>query len=133
MELLKAMPMCRWDGKIIPIVSPNSVAADEESRKMEFLRRVEDEFEIIDRGGGFYECLPLGHSKATAVEAVLRRFGIAKEDAWVFGDSMNDYRCSIFSQLGFDGEKHDSGLEPYAVFKIKDSGGRWYRLCLRES
>jgi HAD superfamily hydrolase (TIGR01484 family) len=95
MELLKegnAYVPLGWEDNSYDI-SKFCVAADRESRKMEFFATIEDEFEIIDRGGGFYECVPLGHSKATAVEAVLGRFGIAKEDAWVFGDSMND-RCS---------------------------------------
>ena len=25
------------------------------------------DFEVIDRGGGFYECVPMGHSKASAI------------------------------------------------------------------
>ena len=49
------------------------------------------DFEVIDRGGGFYECVPMGHSKASAIEWILKQYGIALEDAWVFGDSMNDY------------------------------------------
>ena len=102
MELLKegnAYVPLGWEDNSYDI-SKFCVAADRESRKMEFFATIEDEFEIIDRGGGFYECVPLGHSKATAVEAVLGRFGIAKEDAWVFGDSMNDYDMIHYVQHG---------------------------------
>ena len=121
MELLKegnAYVPLGWEDNSYDI-SKFCVAADRESRKMEFFATIEDEFEIIDRGGGFYECVPLGHSKATAVEAVLGRFGIAKEDAWVFGDSMNDLSMFQYSLNSVLMGKHDSGLEPYAVFTTK--------------
>ncbi|MBQ8960666.1 MAG: HAD family hydrolase [Ruminococcus sp.] len=47
-------------------------------------------FDIIDRGGGFYENVPKGFSKATAITAILDRLGIELENAYAIGDSPND-------------------------------------------
>lgn len=41
-----------------------------------FLEFLKPDFSPIDRGGGLYECIPAGFSKATAMEYVLRYFGI---------------------------------------------------------
>lgn len=46
---------------------------------------LESDMVVIDRGDDFYECVPKGHSKATAIEWTLRHYGIDFEDAYVFG------------------------------------------------
>ena len=71
-------------------ISKFCVAVGADSDPAGFFETLRD-FEVIDRGGGFYECVPMGHSKASAIEWILKQYGIALEDAWVFGDSMNDY------------------------------------------
>lgn len=48
------------------------------------------DFDIIDRGHGFYENVPKGYSKATAIDYMLSMLGIAPENAYAIGDSMND-------------------------------------------
>ena len=90
----------------------------ENSQPEEFFKTLPD-FDVIDRGNGFYECVPLGHSKATIIEMVLKKYGIAKEDAWVFGDSMNDLPMFRYAQNAVLMGKHDAGLEPYATFTTK--------------
>lgn len=77
------------------------------------------DFHIIDRGEGFYECVPSGHSKATAIEFILKEYGIDLSDAWVFGDSMNDLSMFEYVPNAVLMEKHDEGLEPYASFITK--------------
>lgn len=62
----------------------------ENSDRELFFREVSKHFSIIDRGGGFYENVPLGYSKATAVEMVLKKLRISPENAYAIGDSMND-------------------------------------------
>ncbi len=58
---------------------------------MELYRReIGRDFDIIDRGHGFYENVPLGYSKATAIDTVLGMLGIAPENAYAIGDSNND-------------------------------------------
>ncbi len=47
-------------------------------------------FQIIDRGGGFYENVPIGYSKATAIDMMLKKLDIPLENAYAIGDSTND-------------------------------------------
>ena len=47
-------------------------------------------FDIIDRGHGFYECVPCGFTKATAINVILRRTGINLRNSYAIGDSRND-------------------------------------------
>ena len=74
----------------------------------------------IDRGHGLYECVPTGYDKATAMEVILKRYGIAKEDSYAFGDSMNDLAMIRYAGNSIIMEKHAKGLEPYADFITKD-------------
>ena len=99
-------------------ISKFCVSLLENSQPEEFFKTLPD-FDVIDRGNGFYECVPLGHSKATIIEMVLKKYGIAKEDAWVFGDSMNDLPMFRYAQNAVLMGKHDAGLEPYATFTTK--------------
>lgn len=86
----------------------------------EFLSTIPD-IACIDRGHGFYECIQKGYDKGTAIDYLLNRFGIAYENAYVFGDSMND--LAMFTSRAGNrillGE-HDTALEPYATFMAKN-------------
>ena len=53
------------------------LVSDENSRPKELFGRLKD-MEIIDRGDGEYECVPRGHSKATAIDLVLKHYGISQ-------------------------------------------------------
>lgn len=55
-----------------------------------FSRKVGKYFSIIDRGNGFYENVPLGYTKATAVDIILEKLNIPRQNAYAVGDSMND-------------------------------------------
>lgn len=85
----------------------------------EFFAACED-FDMIDLGRGFFECVPKPCSKGEGVRRVLERYQIPPEDAYIFGDSMND--LSMF-QSGVKNRilmgEHDTGLEPYATFQTK--------------
>lgn len=95
------------------------VAADKNSDREGFFETIRDDFTIIDRGGNFYECVPKGHSKATAIQWVLDHYQIPLEDAYVFGDSMNDLSMFEIAKNAVLMGKHDKGLEPYATFITK--------------
>lgn len=96
-------------------ISKFCVSVDGESDAERFLSSLTD-FDVIDRGGNFYECVPQGHSKATAIESVLQIYGIAKKDAWVFGDSTNDLAMFQYAENAVLMGAHDKELEPYATF-----------------
>ena len=55
-----------------------------------FERETSKHFSIIDRGNRFFEIVPLGYSKATAIDMILKRLSIPMENAYAIGDSMND-------------------------------------------
>lgn len=101
-------------------VSKFCIQADEQSDIEGFKREFGQWFDIIDRGAGFYECVPLGHSKGTAILKVLGYYGIPLEDAYVFGDSTNDIGmfkvCKNCIAMG----KHDAELRPYASYITTD-------------
>ena len=96
------------------------VMADENSDLAGFSRVLGLDFDIIDRGGGFYECVPAGHSKATAIEVVQEKYGISLEDVYVFGDSTNDLSMFEYAKNCILMGHHDVELEPYATFFTKN-------------
>lgn len=96
------------------------VLADEKSDMKGFSRALGLDFEIISRGGGFYECVPAGYSKATAIALVLKHYGIALEDTYVFGDSTNDLSMFEYAKNCILMGHHSVELEPYATFYTKN-------------
>lgn len=63
---------------------------NEKSDMERFRREIGKSFSIIDRGDGFYENVPLGYSKATAIDIILKKLNIPIENAYAIGDSFND-------------------------------------------
>ena len=63
--------------------------------------------------------MPSDHSKATAIQFVLKHYGIPLESAYVFGDSTNDLSMFEYATHTILMGKHDSELEPYAEFITK--------------
>jgi Cof subfamily protein (haloacid dehalogenase superfamily) len=94
--------------------------ADEKSDLKGFSRALGLDFEIIDHGGKFYECIPCQYSKATAIELVLKHYGMALEDAYVFGDSTNDLSMFEYAKNCILMGHHSVELEPYATFYTKN-------------
>ena len=56
------------------------VMADEHSDRDGLFHFLEPDMVVIDRGDDFYECVPKGYSKATAIEWTLRHYGIDFEE-----------------------------------------------------
>lgn len=95
------------------------VTVDARSDIAGFTRQVSSRFQVIDRGDDFFECVPLGHSKATAIEKILALCNIPLKDAWVFGDSANDLAMFEYVPNAVLMGVHDSQLVPYASFITK--------------
>lgn len=87
---------------------------DKSSDKVGFFQTIQEDFQIIDRGNDFWECVPKGHSKATAIQMVLDHYGLSLEDAYVFGDSTNDLPMFTYAKHTVLMGHHDKELEPYA-------------------
>ncbi len=94
------------------------LGSDERSQCRELFGRLKD-LEIISRGRGFYECVPRGHSKATAIDLLLKRYGIPLDDAYVFGDSENDLSMFRYARNCVMMGVHSAVLEPYASLETK--------------
>ncbi len=103
------------------------LGSDENSRCLELFGRLKD-MDIIDRGRGYYECVPRGHSKATAIDLVLKHYGISLDDAYVFGDSSNDLSMFRYARNCVLMGAHSPVLEPYATFvtkTVEEDGIAW--------
>lgn len=96
------------------------VFRDENSDMEGFSKALGEDFDIIDRGGDFYECVPAGFSKATGIKLVMKHYGIDLEDVYVFGDSTNDLSMFQFAKNCVLMGHHSVELEPYATFFTKN-------------
>lgn len=106
------------------------VYTDEMSKKEEFFEFIKPDLEVVDRENGNYECVLAGYSKGTVIQEVLERFGLTKEDAYVFGDSSNDLPMFEYAVHTVAMGVHSKVLEPYAEFittSVEDDG-IWYAM-----
>lgn len=66
-------------------------AYTDKAEKMEAFRREFGEMlDFVDRKGGYFEIMPRGCSKASAMEMVAERLGVPMEQTVAIGDSSND-------------------------------------------
>ena len=101
------------------------IQADKKTDLGAFKEEYSTDFDIIDRGGGFFECVPKGHSKATAIEYVLKHFDIPADRAYAFGDSTNDISMLKAVPHAVIMGDHDKETEKYADFitkRLEDDG-----------
>lgn len=89
-----------------------------------FRREAGKNFEIINRGGGLYENVPLGFSKATAIKIVLDRLGIPLENAYAIGDSMNDLPMlrAVPNSIAMGGAEEIYSYVSYITTSVENDG-----------
>ena len=75
-----------------------------------------EEFDIVYRGHGFYECVPRGFTKGTALLLLLEECNIRPENAYVFGDSSNDLAMFEVCRNAISMKQHDKVLDPYTTY-----------------
>lgn len=85
---------------------------------------IEKDFMVIDRGNGFYENVPKGFTKATAIDDILNKLDISRENAYAVGDSMNDLPMleAVPNSIAMGGAEK---LYPYVSFvtkSVEDNG-----------
>ena len=95
------------------------VYSDERSDMDAFLEFIKEDMEAIDRGENTYEVIQKGYSKATACDFVMKKFGIPKERAYVFGDSSNDLAMFMYADHAIAMGKHSKVLDPYTEYVTK--------------
>lgn len=89
-----------------------------------FRREAGRYFDIIDRGGGFYENVPLGFTKATAIEKILKILDIPAENAYAIGDSANDLPMlkAVPNSIAMGGAEKIYPYVSYVTTSITDNG-----------
>lgn len=89
-----------------------------------FRREVSPYFDIIDRGGGFYENVPKGYSKATAIDFILKKLGIPISEAYAIGDSMNDLPMlqAVPNSIAMGGAERIYPYVSYITTPIEEDG-----------
>lgn len=103
------------------------VLADEQSDRERFFASISD-MDSIDRGNGMYECMPKGCSKATAMDWVLKEYGLPLENAYVFGDSTNDIPMFEFAPNRIAMGDHAPELDqfrPFVTKTVEEGGVAW--------
>jgi len=80
-----------------------------------FSNKYSSHFTIIDRGGGFFEIVPKGYSKASGIQFLMDYFNVPLENTYAVGDSTND-----LSMIRFAGTGIAVGGSPANVIKYAD-------------
>lgn len=92
------------------------IYADEKSDLNTFLEFISQDMEAMYRGGGAYEVVQKGYSKATACRFMLDRLNLPDECAYVFGDSSNDLPMFEFAVHAVAMGEHDPVLDAHTEF-----------------
>ena len=101
------------------------VAFSDENSDMELFRReIGKNFEIIDRGSGFYEMVPHGCTKGTGIDMILKRLGTRYEDAYAVGDSMNDLPMllAVPNSIAMGGAENIYPYVSYVTTSVSEDG-----------
>lgn len=93
--------------------------ADDNTDIDKFKKNASEQFTIIDRGNGLFENIPIGFSKATAIDVILRKIGVPYENAYAIGDSTNDLPMlnAVPNSIAMGGGK---SIHKYVSFVTKD-------------
>ncbi len=94
--------------------------SDEKSDVEQFIEKVSDELEVIDRRHGSYECIQKQYTKATGIEYMRKYLGYDMDQIYVFGDSSNDLAMFEYATHAVAMKQHDPILEPHAEY-VTDS------------
>lgn len=92
---------------------------DEQTELEAVKKDLAQDMELIDRKNGFYEVVPKGFSKASAIAFILEHYGIGLENAYVFGDSSNDLPMFRYVPHAIAMGDHNAALDPYTEFVTK--------------
>lgn len=108
-----------WDEEIIDIdklcIWPQ-VKSDFET----FYNKYKEVFDFIDRGDEFYEVVPIGYSKATGIEFLLKHLNISLDNSYAIGDSSNDLTMLEYAKTSIAMENSSQDILDMASFITKD-------------
>jgi Cof subfamily protein (haloacid dehalogenase superfamily) len=101
-------------------ISKFCLQADDASDMSGLTSEFGSDFDIIDRGEGFFECVPKGFSKGSALIKTLEYTGVGPDDAYCFGDSSNDLSMFQSCRHAIAMKDHSHELDPYTEY-VTDS------------
>lgn len=104
--------------------------ADDGEHRNAFCQEFEEELSFIDRENGYFEVVPKGYSKATAIRLLADRLQIPMEDTVAIGDSNNDLsmlECAGISIAMGNSSKAVLEMADYVTTDV-DKDGIWNAL-----
>lgn len=104
--------------------------ADEKNKMDAFRLEFEVELDFVDRENGYYEIVPKGFSKATAIRFLADKLNIPMEDTVAIGDSNNDLpmlECAGISIAMGNSSKAVLEMADYVTTDV-DKDGIWNAL-----
>lgn len=99
--------------------------ADRVEKMDGFRREFADRLDFVDRRGGFFEIIPKGFSKASAMDFVAGALGISMEETVAIGDSSNDIPMIERAHVGIamgNATEDVKKIADYVSTDINDNG-----------
>lgn len=103
---------------------------DDVERIKAFQREYEDRLDFVDRKQGFFEIMPKGCSKASAMKFLASELGVSMKDTAALGDSSNDIpmlRCAQIA-IAMGNAAEDVKAEANYVTTSLEEDGVWNAL-----
>lgn len=82
--------------------------------------KLKDKFTFVNHKNRLIELIPIGISKATGIEILIKEIGISKENTYAFGDSFNDFEMLKFVKHGIAVGNADPELKKHIKIHTKD-------------
>lgn len=105
--------------------------ADRVEKMDGFRREYEDKLDFVDREGGYFEIMPKGCSKASAVDFVADKLGIPVEETVAIGDSSNDIPMIERAHIGIAMGNAAEDVKEAADYVSTDIGDNGIENALR--
>lgn len=105
--------------------------ADRVEKMDGFRREYEDKLDFVDREGGYFEIMPKGCSKASAVDFVAEKLGIPVEETVAIGDSSNDIPMIERAHIGIAMGNAAEDVKEAADYVSTDIGDNGIENALR--
>ena len=90
---------CRYWEEEKPSFQKLTIWLDKKSDLDMVKNYLQEKYDFIKRAEDFYEIIPVGHSKATGMEEVMRYLDIKREHTMAIGDSTNDLAMLEYANL----------------------------------
>lgn len=98
----------------------------EDTTKMHaFWEEFREDLDFVDRAHGFYEIMPKGYSKATAMQFIAAHLGISMADTAAIGDSSNDipmFACAGTSIAMGNGTEEVKRIADFVTTAVEADG-----------